>query len=94
MRRCLRCNALIPRGTHCPTHEAEAKRELSDPRWRTASTATLDRDAHQCVVCHAPCPHPRHHPVDHVIPRPHGSLYDLGNLRTLCIADHNRKGGN
>ena len=51
--------------------------------WKTTRARILDRDHHRCVMCGAPCPHPKHHHVDHIshtIPnRDHPS-----NLRTTC----------
>lgn len=65
--------------------------------WPRIRAAALDRDGHACVECGAPCPHPRHHEVDHEVPLrwlregdPRGR--DLGNLRTLCAACHLKLG--
>ena len=48
------------------------------------STAT----ATPCQRCGAPCPHPAHHDVDHVVPLRRGGSSNLENLRTLCRACH------
>lgn len=60
-------------------------------RWGAIKGAVLDRDLHTCQACRAPCPHPRHHEVDHIIPLAAGGSNDLGNLRTLCTVCHRDK---
>jgi 5-methylcytosine-specific restriction protein A len=53
--------------------------------WSTVVVpAVLTRDSHRCVLCGRPCPHPRHHDVDHIVPRSQGGTDDGSNLRTLC----------
>lgn len=61
-------------------------------QWSTViAPAILNRDGHRCVMCGAPCPHPRHHHVDHRTPRALGGSDEPGNLRTVC-ASYNLKG--
>lgn len=36
--------------------------------WTTLRGVRLMLDRHACVNCGAPCPHPRHHDVDHIVP--------------------------
>lgn len=64
--------------------------------WANARAVRLAMDGHECADCHAPCPHPRHHDVDHVIPlryerNPQRSL-DPANLRTRCKRCHLKLG--
>lgn len=42
-------------------------------------------------MCGRPCPHPRHHHVDHIVPLARGGTDDLRNLRTVC-ASYNLRG--
>lgn len=61
-------------------------------RWATVVVpAVLARDGHRCTSCGAPCPHPRHHPVDHIVPKHLGGTDALANLRTLCAPEHELK---
>lgn len=51
----------------------------------------LARDGHRCVMCGRPCPHPRHHHVDHIVPRARGGTDHPSNLRTVC-SSYNLRG--
>ena len=75
------CNAPgCPELAPCPTHAAVPL----PSNWPNIRAAVLDRDEHRCVQCGRLCPHPRHHDVDHVVPRSEGGGHDLANLRTIC----------
>ena len=70
----------------CPVHPARFSRSRGWA-WSTRIVpAILNRDGHRCVMCGRPCPHPRHHHVDHRVPRAQGGTDDPGNLRTVCEA--------
>ncbi len=93
-RRCLRCHVLMQRGSYCPTC-TRVVRQPSTPRsseWRKKiAPSILERDGHACTYCGRPCPHPRHHDVDHIVPLRDGGTDNERNLRTLC-ASYNRGG--
>jgi 5-methylcytosine-specific restriction enzyme A len=82
----LRCTNTYP----CPSHDRSHGRGWT---WSTHTVpAVLARDGHRCQQCGKPCPHPRHHDVDHVLPRAEGGSDDLSNLRTLCAAANRGSG--
>lgn len=45
-----------------------------------------DRDRHTCQLCGRPCPHPKHHDVDHIRPKEMGGTDDDANLRLICTS--------
>ncbi len=77
MIRCKRGGELITRPP-CPIHDHKYT-----GNWIRIRGQVLDRDHHRCTQCGAPCPHPKHHHVDHIS----HSIPDrdaLTNLRTVC----------
>lgn len=83
------CPALAP----CPTH-TRPRRSGKSRGWKWSKEVVpkvLARDRHRCVLCGRPCPHPRHHDVDHILPRARGGSDAYANLRTVC-ASRNRGG--
>lgn len=80
MIRCLDCGLLIRSGSRCAAHQHKYT-----GAWKRTRAMVLERDHHHCVICGRPCPHPRHHHVDHIrhdIP----NRDSLANLRTVCAA--------
>lgn len=88
-RRCIDCPTLISFGSRCPAHQL--RRGTSGWARQADSLAVLDRDGHRCRNCGAPCPHPKHHEVDHVMPLSRGGADSALNKRTLCRACHAAK---
>ncbi len=60
--------------------------------WKRLAARRLAIDGHRCVRCGAPCPHPRHHEVNHIVPlrweRDPERARDMANLETLCERCH------
>lgn len=93
MKRCLRCPAVIAKGSYCPTHELN----YSTAEWERMVREVLARDGHQCTACGSRCPHANgghgHHDVDHIQPRGSGGADHPSNLRTLCASANRGRGG-
>jgi len=87
--RCLRCPRLVSRGSHCPIHEAEAKRELNDPTYKANRLKVLERDGNACVRCGSTVDLI----ADHIIERRSTfyGMHAVERMQTLCRACHNRK---
>ncbi len=87
-RRCLRCSALT-NGSHCPAHEAEAKRELNSPEYKANRPRVLARDGNRCVRCGST----QQLIADHIIERKETfyGMHAVERMQTLCLPCHNRK---
>ena len=92
MNRCLEptCPTLVRSGSRCPEHQRATRGGTRWDRW-AASKAVLDRDGHACVHCGAPCPHPKHHQVDHIRRLADGGSDGPSNKQTLCVGCHRAK---
>lgn len=88
-RRCLECPTLIASGSRCPVHAL--RRGTSGWARQADSAAVLDRDGHRCRNCGAPCPHPKHHELDHRRPLFMGGDSSHANLQVLCRSCHRAK---
>jgi 5-methylcytosine-specific restriction endonuclease McrA len=88
LRRCLGCGVLIRGRSRCSVCRSQTERARSRGWvWSTRIVPmVLERDGHRCVLCGRPCPHPRHHHVDHIVPVLRGGSDALDNLRTVCAA--------
>ena len=67
-------------------------------RWLNV-TRLMARDGTSCAICGEPldrglkdCTHPRYITFDHVVPRSHGGLTRLDNLRLAHQLCNNRRG--
>jgi 5-methylcytosine-specific restriction endonuclease McrA len=61
-------------------------------QWSTVIVPRIRlRDHHTCQLCGRPCPHPKHHDVDHIRRVEDGGTDDETNLRLVCVA-YNRGG--
>ena len=87
-RPCLYCRLPIARGSRCRGCSVLRR----GGAWRSARRRCLERDGHSCRACGLPCPHPAHHPIDHVVPLRGGGSHRASNLRTLCVPCHRRRG--
>ena len=92
------CGALVRGAPRCARHRLRAfaghgvRQYMSGYAWDRLRRRVLDRDGHRCASCGEPCPHPRHHPVDHIVNlAAGGSPADESNLRTLCRREHTAK---
>lgn len=97
MRLCLDCGARTTgsRCAPCFSARARARQELRGRDWPKVRAAVLERYAHMCGKCGAPCPHPRHHHVDHRVPlvKVVRRRFELNNLWPLCEGCDKRYGG-
>ena len=90
---------------YCDTHRSSVHRDYgrarrgfdaevgfyNSARWRAVRAAFL-RAHPVCVVCAARCRVVAALVVDHVVPiKDGGARFDVKNLQSLCIADHNAK---
>ena len=93
-RSCLGCGVPTPatRCGRCAEAVSRAKYEVRGSRWPRVRAGILERDGHRCVTCGMPCPHPRHHDVDHIVPLAvdPSRRYEPANLRTVCPQHHRR----
>ncbi|MDQ3090904.1 MAG: HNH endonuclease [Actinomycetota bacterium] len=87
-RPCLTCGALTL-SSYCPLHKGTGQRG-SGNGWLRVRALVLARDGYACVVCGRVSTGLE---VGHVIPKRKGGSDDPSNLRTLCRAHHEDKGG-
>jgi len=61
------------------------------PEWPSQSKAAIDRDLHQCQICHRIETKHGHLPVDHIVPFRLSNTNALWNLLTACNPCHSKK---
>ena len=77
---------------YCPNHKGTGQRGR-EPGWRRVRAFVLARDGYACVVCGQAQGLGPALELGHVIPKRKGGSNDPSNLRTLCRAHHEDKGG-
>jgi len=82
-------NDAAKKSGRCPEHSEAAwvrSTRVTSKEWPTQRRRTLQRDRRRCLFCGQSA-----NLVDHRLPIAWGGTDDLGNLQTMCKADHKVK---
>lgn len=83
------CASKFHTGTRHPNWRGEKIWRGRD--WPVQSKAAIDRDLHQCQICHRAETKHGHLPVDHIVPFRLSNTNALWNLLTACNPCHSTK---